>query len=108
MSAYIEVIVQGNCRAFLEANSIVGVLMSPACTGASIATTEQPLALIMRSGETLQGVYGISAERILLYAAGAKLLMREEGRLVVVAYLDQHAEFEAKIEHHLNQKSGHG
>lgn len=108
MSAYLEVMVAGNCRAFFEANSIVGVMMSPSCTGSSIATPEEPITLVMRSGEVLQGVYGISAERLLLYAAGAKLLLREEGRLLVVAYLDQHAEFEAKIEHHLSRKSGHG
>lgn len=108
MSAYLEVMVAGNCRAFLEANSIVGVLMPPSCTGSSVATADQPMSLVMRSGEVLEGVYGISAERLLLYAAGAKMLMREEGRLLVVAYLDQHSDFEAKIERHLAQKAGHG
>lgn len=109
MSAYLEVMIQGNCRAFLEANSIVGVMMSPSCTGSEMATREAPMSLIMRSGEVLAGVYGISAERILLYAAGAKMLMREEGRLLVVAYLDQHADFEAKIGRYIDSRgAGHG
>lgn len=97
MSAYLEVLIKGDCRAYIEAGAIMGVINSPGCAADQMATSDTPLTLIMRSGDTISDVYGRSANRLLVHAAGAKMLLREEGRLCLVVYLDKLEEFEASI-----------
>ena len=98
MSAYIEVLIQGNCRAYLDAGSIMGVMTSPDCSGETPATVESPMTLIMRSGDTIPGVYGLSPNRLLLHAAGVRHIVRTQGRLLMVAYVDAQGDLEAAID----------
>lgn len=98
MSGYVEVMVQGNCRAFISAGQIAGILSPPGADGQTVATPDTPLALIMNSGETLQGVYGISPNRLILNTEGVKALARKSGRIVMVAYLDSQEAFEAELQ----------
>lgn len=99
MSAYIEVMVAGNCRALIEAAHIKGVLASPGARSDDLSTVESPMTLLMASGETLPGVYGISPDRLILYIAGVRALLRRTGRAVAVVYLDKAEEFEAELAH---------
>jgi hypothetical protein len=108
VSAYVEVMIKGGCRAYLDAGSIMGILTSTADNGDSMATPDAPLTLILRSGDTLPDVYGVSPNRLLLHAAGAKMIVREEGRLLMVAYLDKHEELEARIAYHQSGRQGLG
>jgi hypothetical protein len=105
VSAYLEVMIEGNCRAYLKADSLMGIITSPGASGDTVATPDEPLSLIL-SGNTLPGVYGISPNRLMVHAAGAKMLLREEGKLAVVAYLDSHQDFENRIAHHLEKGDG--
>lgn len=97
MSGYVEVMVRGNSRAFLAAGQIAGILTAAGSTANTVATPEEPFAILMNSGETLHGVYGISPNRLMLYVEGVKAILRKTGRIVVVAYLDKQSEFEAQI-----------
>lgn len=97
MSGYIEVLVKGGHRAFLEVGGIGGVIVANGMSAQDPATPEQTLSIIIRGGDTLEGVYGVSAMKIMLYVEGAKLLMREKNRFCVVAFLDSISEFEAEI-----------
>lgn len=96
MSAYIEVMVEGGCRAYLSASSFVGVLTMGGSPDEP-ASPERPLAIIMSSGETIQGVYGVSPNRIIFWVEGAKALAKATHRPMVVAYLDKIAEFESQV-----------
>ena len=102
MSAFIEVMVVGGGRAFLEASSIMGIITAPGQLGDGLASPEQPMSLILRGGEVLPGVYGISPNRLILNMAGEKMILRQKGRLSVVAYIDQQADLEAQIAEFLN------
>lgn len=97
MSAWVEVMVAENGRALLEATHIKGVLAFPGTGTDKMATPGEPITLIMASGETLPGVYGVSPDRLLLHIAGVKAILRSSGRLVVVAYLDSIPELEVQI-----------
>lgn len=57
------------------------------------------MSLLMRSGDTLEGVYGISPNRLMVHMAGVKMILREEGRLCVVGYADSRVELEDQIAH---------
>lgn len=105
MSGFVEVMITGDCRAFLEASSIVGILTASGCSSDTPATSETPMSLIMRGGDTLPGVYGVSPTRLLVHIAGVKLLMRDRKRFSVVAYLDRLVEFETEIEEALFGKA---
>lgn len=98
MSGYIEVMVTGNGRAFLEAGSVCGFLTSPGMASDTPATPEKPISVIMRGGDTLPGVYGVSAMKLMMRVEGVKLLMKERKRFCVVAFLDRIGDFEADLD----------
>lgn len=97
MSAYIEVFVKGDCRAYVDAASIMGVIMHPSTDGNAVATSKEPMTLIMRSGDTLSNVYGMSANQLLLYSAAIRTIVKEKDHLVKVAYLDSHDKLMADL-----------
>lgn len=97
MSGYVEVMIRGDCRAFLDASAVAGVITSKGCSGDTPGTADSPLSLIMRGGDILEGVYGVSPNRLLVHLAGVKLLLREQGRFCVVAYMDDIENFESQI-----------
>lgn len=99
MSAFIEVMMKGNCRGYLDAGSIMGVITSPDCAGETPATVESPMTIIMRSGDTIPDVYGLSPNRLLLHAAGVRAVVRQEGRLLMIAYIHAQGELETMISH---------
>lgn len=106
MSAFVEVMIKGDARAYLEASSIMGIITSPGQAGDGLATPEAPISLILRGGEVLEGVYGISPNRLILNMAGVRMIQRQKGRICVVASLDQQDALEAQIAEYLND--GHG
>lgn len=55
------------------------------------------MSILLNSGETLEGVYGLSPNRLMLYVEGVKAVLRRSGRVIVVAYLDKAEEFETMI-----------
>lgn len=98
MSGYIEVMVAGDCRAFIEAGSICGVI-SPSGMGADMmATPDQTISIILRGGDTIPGVYGVSVMKIIAHVEGMKLVMKDSKKFCCVAFLDKITEFEAEIE----------
>lgn len=102
MSAYVEVLIKDDVRAYIDAASIMGVITSPGATGETAATPETPMSLIMRSGDTIPGVYGLSPTRLLLHAAGARAIVRNQGRLMMIAYIHAQGELEDMIHHLIN------
>ena len=102
MSAFVEVMVVGGARAYLDAASIMGIVTSNGQAGADMATADQPMTVILRSGDTIAGVHGISPNRLLLNATGARMIVRRENRLLLVAYLENQPELEAMIDQYLH------
>jgi hypothetical protein len=98
MTAYIEVEVVGDHRACIEAASIVGVINSPGMGADHAATPESPMTLILRGGDSLEGVYGLSAAMLIIYAAGARAIMRvAKKRIGMLVTVEQRDEFENEI-----------
>lgn len=78
MSAFIELRVENDRRALIEAGSIAGIVTSPNCRVDTIATVKTPIAIILRGGETLN-VYGESAAMIIARATMIRMEVRESG-----------------------------
>lgn len=57
MPGYVECMVQGGRRAFIDVSLVGGVLTSPGMDAWAIADPERPLSILFRAGETLE-VYG--------------------------------------------------
>lgn len=104
MTAWVEVLIKGNVRAYIDSSAVAAILTSPSQTSDFQATADEPMSLVMRGGDVLEGIYGISPDRLMLNLAGVKMIERADGRIVVVAYLDQQADLEAQIAHHLDRR----
>lgn len=98
MSGYIEVMVTGGCRAYIEAASVSGVITAKGADGSVPATAEATMSILLRSGEVLAGVYGVSPNRLLIHVDGVKLLAKRRVGYPVVAFLDSIEAFEANVE----------
>jgi hypothetical protein len=97
VSGYIELMIQGNCRAYVAASNIAGIISSPDMPADSMATADKPMSILLTNGSTIPGVYGVSPNRLLVHVEGAKLLIRKTGRLMLVAYIDLIDKFEEDI-----------
>ena len=97
MSAFIEVMIIGDRRAYIEASSVMGIITSPGMAGDGLASPDAPISLIMRGGDVLEGVYGVSPNRLILNMAGVRHLQRKDGRLCVVAYIDKQDDLDAQL-----------
>lgn len=97
MSGWIEFLARGNCRAFLEASHIKGVMTPDGLGADDVATPEATLTLLTGSGESIEGIYGVSATRLLFRIAGLKVLMAHTGTRHAVVYLDNASTFDAKV-----------
>lgn len=86
MTAFLELKLKGNARAYIEAGSIAGIVTGVNMDCFTISSEKAPLALILRGGETLQ-VVEISAGLILSRAILARKRVRDEGLLAFVDYL---------------------
>lgn len=88
MGAYIEVKIPGGGRAFIEAGSINGIITSAGMDAWTRASEKQPLALLIRGGETLAVVEG-QVGVLLVRIAETRERYKQEGRPVVVDFLEQ-------------------
>ena len=92
MSAYIELRVKPNARAFIEAGTIAGIVTAEKGRADVVATHEKPLLIILRGGETLE-TYGESPAELILRMMMIRKEVRELGLDIKCAMLDApHAE----------------
>lgn len=89
MSAWVEVHVKGNRRAYIQASAVVGVVMEKGAAGDQIASENGGLTLILQGGETLPDVIGLSADDVILRCDGARTILRRAGMESVVCRLDE-------------------
>lgn len=54
MPAYVEVMTRGGGRAYIEAGAITGAITSPGQNAFTTASEKEPIALILRGGESFQ------------------------------------------------------
>lgn len=87
MSAYLELHVKGNRRAYIDAGGILGVITSPNMEFDTVATSTSPISVILRAGETIE-VIGQSAGLIMLRAKMARERLKAEGKLMLIDYLE--------------------
>lgn len=87
MSAFIELRVEGDRRALVEAGSIAGFVTSQSGRVDTVATKDSPIALILRGGETLN-VYGESVAMIIARATQIRKFVREKGLDIKADLLD--------------------
>jgi hypothetical protein len=88
VSAYIEVRIKGDRRAFIEAGSIAGIVTSDTGRVDTVATAEKPIALILRGGETLE-VYGESPAVILARCTRIRAFVKHFGLPLRADLLDR-------------------
>lgn len=88
MSAYIEVQVKGNRRAYIEAGSIAGIITSPGMGLADVGQIGAPVSVILRAGETIE-VIGMSAGLLLVKAKLVRKRVRDEGLDIAIDYLGE-------------------
>lgn len=90
MTAYLELKLKGNARAFIEAGTIAGVVTGKNMDIHSLAHEGAPVSVILRGGETID-VIETSAGLIIARALLARQKVREQGLDILVDYLgDQH------------------
>jgi hypothetical protein len=94
---YVELLAKGNSRVYIKASHIIGVLTAQGCTGETQATSDKPLTVILSGGESLEGVYGVSPNRLLLHSEGVQEVVRRTGSMIKIAYIDKHEELESQI-----------
>lgn len=97
MSGYVEVNVVGGCRAFICASDFAGVITPSGVNGSDMASTENPITILMKSGSVVEGIHGISPNRLIVYMEGVKLLLKRSSRDMMVCYIDARDEFEADL-----------
>lgn len=98
MSAYIEVEVVGDHKAYIEAASIVGVITSPGFSRDDVATPENPMNIILRGGDSLESVYGIAPSALILYATGCRFALRmQKRRIGMLLAIENRADFEDEL-----------
>jgi hypothetical protein len=93
VAAFIEVMIEGNARVFLRTSAIMGVATPAGFSGDSHASPEEPLSIILGGGNTLAGVYGTSANLLLLRAAAVELVAKQKNLPVAVGHIadqDEH------------------
>lgn len=95
MSGYIEVEVVGDHKAYIEAGSIVGVIHSQGLGRDDPATPDFPLTVILRGGDSLENVYGISPAMLILYATGCRWALRfNKRKFGMLLAIDARGDFE--------------
>lgn len=72
MPAYIEVHVVGNGRGYIEAGGVAAVLTPPGGDVHSVGTTDGPIRVVLRVGQTMD-VVGESAGMILARCYGSRM-----------------------------------
>lgn len=102
MSAWVELYVKGGHRAVLAADSVVGVVLAKGSEAQTVATPDAPLTLILRGGETLPPVYGLSAADLLLRMDCARLVHKRHANPTLIVYLDSIEKFWSDLDAVLN------
>lgn len=97
MSAWVEVYLKGDHRAVIAADSVVGVICAKGSDTDAVATPDAPLTLVLRGGETMPPIYGVSAADLLVRLAGAKIIQKRTLRPATVAYVDRMEQFWAAL-----------
>lgn len=87
MSAFIELRVEGDRRALIEAGAIAGFITSENGRMDTIGTKDKPVAIILRGGETFN-VYGESIASIIVRAALVRKEVRVQGFDIKANLLD--------------------
>lgn len=106
MSGYVEVYVKPDRRAFIEAGSVAGIIMPKGASGDFNATDDESLTVILKGGETLPGVFGISADELVFRCDGVREILRKTERLTAVIYLDRRDEFYAELAQVMESRHG--
>lgn len=97
MSGYVEVLAKGDQRILIEAGSIVGVVLPSGATYDAMIKPDSAMTVILRSGSYVEGVYGLSAAKLLLYCALVRWVMRhDKKRVALVVTIEGRGEFEEK------------
>ena len=65
MAGYVECLVEGGRRAFVDVSIVAGVITSPGMDAWASAEPDKPLSVLFRAGEPLQ-IYGTSAAVLLV------------------------------------------
>lgn len=89
--------VAGDHHAYLEAGSISGVITSPGLSRDDIASPEKPMTVILRGGDQVEDVYGISAAKLILYSGAARAFMRTKRRTAMLVAIENRDTFEEEI-----------
>jgi len=87
VSAYLELHVKGNRRAYIDAGGILGVITSPNMNFDTVATPTSPISVVLRAGETIE-VIGQSAGLIMARAKMARERLKAEGKMILIDYLE--------------------
>lgn len=108
MSAWVEVHVKGNRRAYVQAGAVVGVLMPAGADGDTEPTDGDPLTVILQGGETLPNVFGLSADELLRRCDGARTILRMHSMesLIVRSEPERLAAFQALFAEAMEAKRG--
>lgn len=86
MTAYLELHLKGNGRAFVEAGSIMGVISGAGTDIWSRGLPEKPVSVVLRGGATLE-VIGEAAGHIIARAVLSRRKVRQEALDTYVDYL---------------------
>ncbi len=87
MSAYIELLVKGGRRAYIDAGGILGIVTAPGMDVQSVGSDDKPISLILRGGETIP-IIGTSAGVILVRARQIRERLRKEGLDIICLFLE--------------------
>lgn len=98
MSAFIELNMLGDHRVYVEASSIKGIISSVGMDSSAMATPDCPMNIVLQGGDLLEGIYGVSPWKLVLYVAGArKVLQLSKTKIAMLITIDNRSEFENEI-----------
>lgn len=104
MGGYVELHLRGDGRLVLGATDFAGVLTPNGLGSTEKAVPGQPLSVILKSGAQVDGVYGISAAKLILYMEGARMLAKRNARSpLYVVFIDEREDFELALSAELSQ-----
>lgn len=89
MTGYIELHVPGERRVVVNVADVSGIMTSPKRFVGDIASKEEPLIVMLRSGSSIE-VFGMSAEEVLAKCEMVKRTLKDSGAPVHTLWIDGH------------------
>lgn len=78
MSAYVEVPIKGGRLVLVDAGSIAALVYPKGGDADALATLDDPMTLVLRGGETLPPIFGLSPRDFMIACAYVRIALKRD------------------------------